>query len=482
MRKSSNAGATFFDILNNDEILDEKTGRDFSEPYETNDSTKRTRLYRHCKIFLICFVWFSITITVGCQLFRYSLRLDQNQIQGRLGVNCRQNINILQVSMSQLINRLESHVHFVSSIKQNMTYEMFSTFSAYNTIDDLDYAIAWHPQVRQNEREAWEEINHMQITSVHTTMNGTQLLLSQNQSIYYPRLYGIAYSYNHLGVDILQADYTGTVQKALGTLKTAVSPLTEFHLLSTKGIRIYLPVLSDPNITDKGDYNEVKKNNTLLHENILGLISLNIKIDSLLKNASRISEGNNIRIVDKTDGEYTIFVSDESTEINNELNIQEETLPFGDREWGILCYSSRVKYLPGKIQSFLFFAIILCILFSTILLFVLAKKYYSAKELIFRGSKMLEDSNALVADMATNSKAILLSITDPLLLFDRDGKITGANTYALAKTGYTSEDVRTSEDLYIGDVINITQRPNDVSCLVIEPGMREVTITYSHWI
>ncbi|KAK9675093.1 hypothetical protein K7432_016653 [Basidiobolus ranarum] len=319
-RKSSNGGAVFFDILSNDEILDDKTGGNYNAPIGARGSTKKTRFYRHCKIFFICLAWIAITVALGGQLFHYSLRLDQDQIQQQLSGNCRQNTNILKTALSRLIRELNSHAHFVGSTQQDITYEMFSTFSKYSTKDSLDYSLAWHPQVKQSERAAWEEINNLRISNHPSTTNNSD----QSQLVYYPILYGIDYDDAYLGIDILRADQTGTVQKALGTLKAAVSPIRPFSTTNIDGFRIYLPVLRDISITNKGDYDIIKNNDTLLHENVLGLISISIRIDTVLKSTIRLFDGTIIRLVDNTDNGSVIY----SERMGNYmLPIQNTTIP-----------------------------------------------------------------------------------------------------------------------------------------------------------
>ncbi|KAK9663734.1 Enoyl-[acyl-carrier-protein] reductase [NADPH, B-specific] 2, mitochondrial [Basidiobolus ranarum] len=189
------------------------------------------------------------------------------------------------------------------------------------------------------------------------------------------------------------------------------------------------------------------------------------------------SEDNHIRIIDKS-GSDTILYTDGHEDANAfPLDGITTNLNFADREWQIQCYAHKADLLTTSTQLFLLLAIIICITFSTMLLFVFTKRYFKARKQASLGHMMLQNSNALVKNMATNSKAILMSITDPLILFDREGRITGANTYALTRTGYTSRDINSSVDLFVRNVISIAREPNDLSSVVIEPGMREVTIT-----
>ncbi|KAK9674909.1 hypothetical protein K7432_016798 [Basidiobolus ranarum] len=322
-RKSSN-GATFFDILNNDEILDEKTGGSYNEPHSASDTLKRIRSCRHRKIFFICLAWLIVIIALSSVLFHYSLQRDRNQIQNQFNMNCLQNTNLLKTALSQLIDELNNHVYFVSSIKQDMTFEMFSTFSKYATKDSLDYSLAWEPQVKQSERAAWEEINNLRISNHPSTTNNSD----QSQLVYYPILYGIDYNDDYIGIDILRADQTGTVQKALGTLKTAVSPIRPFPITNVNGFSIYLPVLRDHNITDKGEYDIIKNNDTLLHENVLGLISISIRIDTVLKNTTRLFDGTIIRLVDNTDNGSVIYSEVEGNSVSKDISVSSQKVPF----------------------------------------------------------------------------------------------------------------------------------------------------------
>ncbi|ORY05410.1 hypothetical protein K493DRAFT_296463 [Basidiobolus meristosporus CBS 931.73] len=477
-RKGSHTGTTFFDILNDDpdEILENEKDTSYQEPQDCVHKPRKTRFQRY-KLFLVCAAWFIVTSVVGGNLFYYSSRMDRQSMQEKLASNCQQSTNILKSTLSRLINDLSNHAYFVSSVGQGMTYEMFSTFTSYATKDSLKYALAWQPQVKQHEREEWEAQNGINITIVQETSSMLLKTPSPMQPYYYPILYGVMYDTEHIGIDVLQTNRSDTILKALGTLKTAVSPISEFKLMGFDGIRIYLPVLVNLYLTDKGDYSTFRNNHTKVHENVLGLVSLSVSIQNILTNAINISDGNYIRIIDKTGNDYMIYSNNGKEELPGDIFEYREELSFGDREWHISCYSPPLPFFPSKTKSSLFFAIILCTIFSTIILFILTKKYLKAKELVSIRSKMLQDSNALVTDMATNSKAILMSITDPLLLFNRDGKITGANAYALSRTGYTSDDISSSSELAIKDVINIAQWTGSVTRLVIEPGMREVTIT-----
>ncbi|KAK9721556.1 hypothetical protein K7432_003331 [Basidiobolus ranarum] len=477
MPNNPNSNRLFFDVLcteNPETILKNERSISSKEFYNEPHQQKSWihRLHLNHKLFLICLTWFIVFTILGAIVFVYCLNLDHERHQNQILQSCAQKTTVIKSVVSQLSYDLASYVYFIDSVKQSMTAEIFIVYSELMDRNGYDYIYGWHPRVLHAERAEWEKVNNCSISAWET--DTSVLARSEDKPMYFPLKNMNGSGVKLKGLDALQTPQRDYIEQTIATRNASFTMAMYFSSIYGDGVRMYIPITTSNESTAM--FSDQKND---ISNGVEGIVTITVRIESIqAKITPYVAEPTEItiRVTDKSNG--TLLYSDSTDEGQDQLpEIMASDMMFLGCEWLIQCFSQKSDYTNTKTPAILLLVIILCIISSTVLLFVYVKRYLKARKQIFVGNKLLQYSNALVKNMATNSKAILLSITDPLLLFDRNGKITGANTYALSKTGYTSEDVRASEDLYIGDVINITQRPNDVSCLVIEPGMREVTIT-----